>query len=216
MAAGAAPPAEQADREDATRMIRRERQRADGGGRTSVPAFLDRAGESSERLELRSGRIFVTTRGGRLHDLVRHRCAAILRRQLTGRPWRVLEAEPVQLDQHNVLRPDVAVVFAERDRPKIATDPVLVVEVLEPSTADIDRGERGLHYRDVASLEHYLLLSTDAQRIELFSRESRRSWSYRGYEGMHRMIPLDALDLSLLLGSVYEGVDLVSSGHAGT
>lgn len=192
-------------------MIRRERQRNEGGSRTTVPAFLDRAGESSERLELRSGRIFVTTRGGRLHDLVRRRCAQVLARQLAGRPWRVLESEPVQLDQHNVLRPDIAVVFREPGGGRIAAEPVLVVEVLEPATADIDRGERGLHYRESPALENYLLLSTDAQRVELFSRESRRSWSYRSYEGMHRMVPLDALDLSLLLSSVYEGVDIAPS-----
>jgi Uma2 family endonuclease len=194
-------------------MIRRERQARDGAiRRTPVPAFLERAGETNERLELREGRIFVTTRGGRTHDRIRGRVAEIFRRQLSGRPWRVLEGEPVQLDEHNVLRPDVAVVFAERERLRIARAPVVVVEVLETATADVDRGERGLCYREVDALEHYVLISTDAQRVELFSRESARAWSYRNYDGLHRMVPLTALDLSLLLAPVFEGIDLVKSG----
>lgn len=189
-------------------MIRRDRDRPAVPSRTTVPAFLDRARETNERLELRGGRIFVTTRAGRVHDKLRLRTADILRRQLQGRPWRVLEGEAVKLDDHNVLRPDIAIVFAERDGDRIAAEPVAVVEILEPASADADRGERGQHYRDVRSIEHYVLISSDAQRIELFSREQGRSWSYRSYEGLHRMVPLTALDLSLLLASVYEGIDI--------
>ena len=189
-------------------MIRREGQVSGGTARTSVPSFLDRARETSEKLELRAGRIFVTTRGGRAHDLLRSRVAGIFRRQLEGRPWRVLEAEPVQLDLHNVLRPDVAIVFGGRDRTRLSSEPVVVVEVLEPVTAEVDRGERGLHYRGVASLEHYVLISTEAQRVELFTRENGQAWSYRTYDGMHRMVPLTALDLTLLLAPVFAGVDL--------
>lgn len=195
-------------------MIRRDRDRPAAPSRTTIPAFLDRARETNERLELRGGRIFVTTRAGRTHDQLRARTAEILRRQLTGRPWRVLEGEAVQLDDHNVLRPDIAIVFAERDRTRIACEPVTVIEIIEPATADVDRGERGQHYRDVRSIEHYVLIASDAQRVELFTREAARSWSYRSYDGLHRMVPLGALDLSLLLASVYEGIDL-ADGRAG-
>ena len=195
-------------------MIRRDRDRPAGPSRTTIPAFLDRARETKERLELRGGRIFVTTRAGRVHDQLKARTAAILRRQLQGRPWRVLEGEAVQLDDQNVLRPDVAIVFAGRERAPVAGEPVAVVEVIEPATADFDRGERGQHYRDVRSLEHYVLIASDAQRIELFTREAARSWSYRSYDGLHRMVPLAALDLSLLLASVYEGID-IAAGRAG-
>ncbi|HEX6142360.1 MAG TPA: Uma2 family endonuclease [Geminicoccaceae bacterium] len=194
-------------------MIRRDRDRRGEGTRTSIPAFLDRARETNERLELRGGRIFVTTRAGTIHDLLRARTAKILRRQLEGRPWRVLEGEAVQLDQHNVLRPDIAIVFSAQDRPRIAADPVAVVEIIEPATADVDRGERGQHYRDVRSVEHYVLISTDAQRVELFSREAARSWSYRSYDGLHRMVPLATLDITLLLAAVYEGIDIAAGGR---
>lgn len=196
-------------------MIRREGQSSGGAARgTSVPSFLDRARETREKLELRGGRIFVTSRGSRAHDAIRTRVAGTLRRQLEGRPWRVLESEPVQLDLHNVLRPDVAIVFDGPDRTRLAADPVVVVEVLEPATAEVDRGERGLHYRGIESLEHYVLIASDAQRVELFTREHGQAWSYRTYDGMHRMVPIAALDLTLLLASVFEGVEL-AGGSSG-
>lgn len=79
--------------------------------------------------------------------------------------------------------PDLMVVcggfaLAEGHRDMI-TNPSVVVEVLSESTERWDRGGKFGQYRRVASLQEYVLVSTDAVRVEWFTRESDGRWSYR-------------------------------------
>ncbi len=47
------------------------------------------------------------------------------------------------------------------------TDPTLVVEVLSPSTADVDRREKAVAFAEATSLHLFVLVDPDARRIEL-------------------------------------------------
>ena len=85
----------------------------------------------------------------------------------------------------------------------------MVVEVLSGDTQARDRGEKWLKYASLASLQHYLLIASDEQRIEAFSRLDAARWAYRTYQdGLNTIVGLPALDLGLLTAEVYEGVDL--------
>jgi Uma2 family endonuclease len=53
------------------------------------------------------------------------------------------------------------------DDPDAITNPVVLVEVLSPSTAGYDRGAKAAHYRRLSSLREYVLVAQDEQRIEL-------------------------------------------------
>ena len=71
--------------------------------------------------------------------------------------------------------PDVAIVCGPSERdPEDAdavTNPVLIVEVLSPSTEEYDRGEKLQHYQRIPSLTQYVLVAQDTRRIESWSRE---------------------------------------------
>ena len=56
------------------------------------------------------------------------------------------------------------------------TNPVVVVEVLSPSTEARDRGEKFEAYKQIASLKDYVLVSQDERRIEV-RRRGERGWS---------------------------------------
>jgi Uma2 family endonuclease len=51
---------------------------------------------------------------------------------------------------------------------------VLLVEVLSPSTAAYDRGEKLAHYQQIASLQEVLLVAHDSPRLELWRRDGER------------------------------------------
>lgn len=56
-------------------------------------------------------------------------------------------------------------------------NPVLLVEVLSPSTRDYDRGAKLDHYRQLASLRHVLILDEPERRVEHHHRGDDGAWS---------------------------------------
>jgi Uma2 family endonuclease len=72
--------------------------------------------------------------------------------------------------------PDVTIVCDELARdpedPNTITNPVVVVEVLSPSTADYDRGDKLRHYQTIPSLKHVVLVAYDAPQIAVWTRDA--------------------------------------------
>jgi Uma2 family endonuclease len=77
--------------------------------------------------------------------------------------------------------PDVTVVCGRRERdPKdelAVTNPTLIVEVLSRSTEDYDRGEKLEHYKRLASLHQYVLVSYREPSVEVWTRDANGVWT---------------------------------------
>lgn len=63
--------------------------------------------------------------------------------------------------------PDVMVVCGQAPHRLYETDPALIVEVLSPSTADVDRREKAVAYAEATSLRLLVLVDPDTRRMEL-------------------------------------------------
>lgn len=72
--------------------------------------------------------------------------------------------------------PDVTVVCGplERDAEDehAVTNPTLIVEVLSRSTEEYDRGDKFEHYKGLASLRQYVLVSHRERRLEVWTRDA--------------------------------------------
>ncbi len=86
------------------------------------------------------------------------------------------------------------------------TNPTVIVEVLSERTEAYDRGEKWLHYRRLASLRDYVLLSQHTPRIELYSREGDH-WVLRE-AGPGASLALTGLPGVLSVDRVYAGISL--------
>ena len=108
--------------------------------------------------------------------------------------------------------PDVAVVCGEPQLLDKELDtllnPVLIVEVLSPSTEAYDRGRKFEHYRSIESLKEYLLVSSDRAHIDLFARQSDGRWLLTSADRLEETIELESVGCRLALAAVYEKVDL--------
>ena len=79
------------------------------------------------------------------------------------------------------------------------SNPSLIVEVLSPSTEEVDRGHKWLHYQSIPSLVEYVLVSQTHPRVECFRRLSSGAWEYRDYaEGTVQLQGGARLDLQSL------------------
>jgi Uma2 family endonuclease len=83
-------------------------------------------------------------------------------------------------------------------------DPVLIVEVLSPSTAQHDRGTKLFDYREVPSVQEILLVSSEARRVEIWRREGAR-WIVETLIG-DAELHLAAVDEPVPLSAIYDNV----------
>jgi Uma2 family endonuclease len=80
-----------------------------------------------------------------------------------------------------------------------ATNPTLIVEVLSPSTEQVDRGDKWQHYQRIPSLQEYVLVSQSQPRVEWYRRLPSGGWEYHDVtEGTVQLPSGVTLDLARL------------------
>ncbi len=138
----------------------------------------------------------------------------LLKRALDGRPCRVLTSDArVRIESTDVdTYPDLSVVCGE---PQTSTadahalvNPILIVEILSESTEAYDRGLKASHYRQIPSLQAYLLVAQDRQRLELQLRQADNRWVITE-AGPGERVVIEPLDIELWVDAVYR--DAISS-----
>jgi Uma2 family endonuclease len=74
--------------------------------------------------------------------------------------------------------PDVMVTCSAMDlaSPRVKTAPKLVIEVLSPSTALYDRGQKFAHYRSLPSLDEYVLIDLDTRCTDVYQKNADGFW----------------------------------------
>ncbi|MFN7919879.1 MAG: Uma2 family endonuclease [Bryobacteraceae bacterium] len=82
------------------------------------------------------------------------------------------------------------------------TNPIVIVEVLSPSTSDYDSGGKFRLYRQLDSLKEYVLVEQDRPRMEVF-RKTPAGWMLTTYEGLDAVLQLDSVGVSIALSEVY-------------
>lgn len=92
------------------------------------------------------------------------------------------------------------------DRAQALINPVLLVEVLSPTTSGYDYSRKFDLYRTIESFREYLLVFQDEPRADLFSRQDDGSRVLRVYMGLDAVVPVPSLNLSLTLGEIYTDV----------
>ncbi|HEY0835331.1 MAG TPA: Uma2 family endonuclease [Azospirillum sp.] len=103
--------------------------------------------------------------------------------------------------------PDVVMSCSPQSgRGDVLADPALIVEVLSPSTAHVDRGPKWHNYQTITSLQAYLLVAQDRPRVDAYLRQPN-GWAYVIHTGMESAVTIPALDLALPLAEIYSGVD---------
>jgi Uma2 family endonuclease len=116
-------------------------------------------------------------------------------------------------DRDHFAYPDVMVrcgepAFFDAERDTL-TNPLLIVEVLSPSTERFDRGVKFDRYRAIDSLREYVLVSQHQHIVERFVRQENDTWLLHVVRGWEATLSLDILGDAIPLQAIYEGVHLL-------
>jgi len=171
---------------------------------------IERAAEF--RSEYFNGRMYAMAGGSHRQAIIVSNLVFGIRSELGKRPCLVTSSDlRVRVDPGGLYTyPDVVVVCNE---PKYADDhrdtllnPVLIIEVLSPSTEAYDRGFKSAQYRRLASLQECALVSQTEARIEIFRRRAEGDWFFSESAGLEAVCRLESVGCTLALAAVYENV----------
>lgn len=176
----------------------------------TVQEYLAWERTQTERHEYFAGEVFSQAGGTRRHSLIGANVLRAIGNFLEDR-----ECEAHGSDMRVLIEatgyhayPDVSVACSpiQGGADDVLTNPILIVEVLSPSTADLDRGTKFNHYRQIPSLLEYLVFWQDEARAEQHTRTSEGLWLLRDISGVDQMIQLSSIGLLLPLGTAYKKV----------
>jgi Uma2 family endonuclease len=85
-------------------------------------------------------------------------------------------------------------------------NPVVVVEVLSPSTAALDEGPKFDAYKVIPTLRDYLLVSQDELRVTHYTRLEGDSWERHDVTDLDASLELESIGCALNLRDIYDGV----------
>ena len=136
----------------------------------SADEFLAWAERQQGRWELHEGALVAMAPERAVHLQTKGEAFAALKAAIAraGVPCRVLpDGATVRISQKTVFEPDATVYRGPRMPPDAleVPDPIIVVEVLSPSTASFDQGQKLIGYFSLPSLIHYLILDPDRRML---------------------------------------------------
>ncbi len=178
-------------------------------------AFLEWEAAQDTKHEFFAGEVFAMVGARQDHVVVAGALFARLREHLRGTRCRAytsdMKLEVLAADA--VFYPDVMVSCDEADRARAfaVQSPCLLVEVLSDSTAAIDRGPKFAAYRQIPSLQEYLLVDIDRRQLELFRREAA-GWVLHETGGQPRQLWLASVGLGLLDDDAFGDLGQAAAG----
>ncbi len=185
----------------------------------SVEAYLviERAG--SLKHEYYHGEIFALAGSSEAHNIILTNIITSLNMQLRKRPCKVYPSDMrLKIPKTGLYTyPDASIVcgtphFDDVERDTLL-NPLIVIEILSPSTERYDRGKKFQNYRTVATLQEYILVSQDDYHIEHYINQNDGNWLLTAYDSVHTTLHLRAIDCTLALEDVYDKVDIDPSAE---
>ena len=179
----------------------------------SVEEFLDFAESSEEWYEYIDGEPVKMSGGNLNHYAIGMNIALSLGRLLEDKVCQVLGGGMlVRVGEASLVAPDVCVVFGKPETEadtRILLNPILVVEVISPSSVDHDRVVKRDFYQSVDSIQDYLIVDQHRMFVELYTR-SQTGWHLQTLSQSSEQIPLASLNCRLPLRDIYRNVEFES------
>lgn len=174
----------------------------------TVEEYLGLERESPVKHELVGGVMHAMAGASARHTMLALAVASALRSAALATGCRTYMADMKVRVGDAFYYPDVMVACDDLPDPYYETAPCLLVEVLSPSTATVDRREKVGAYTGIPGLQAYLIIDPASPGVEVHQRIAGR-WTSRAY-GPGESIPLACPPVTLHVDELYEGLPTAS------
>jgi Uma2 family endonuclease len=181
--------------------------------RYTLEEYLELDRTSDEKYEYFDGEVFAMAGGSPEHSRISLNIGALLRIKLRGGSCEAFNSDmrikvPAALPYRY---PDLSVVcgepiFESLQGQSMLVNPVLLIEVLSPSTTAYALGEKFTAYQSIPTFREYLLLAQTRPHVIRHLYQAPGQWLRTEVSGLDSAVPLETLDLTLPLAEIYERV----------
>ncbi len=184
--------------------------------RRLTPAeYLEIERKAEFKSEFFNGEMFAMAGAALPHNFVRDNILAESNQQLKGGPCRAISSDQrVKVGRTGLYTyPDLVFLCGdpeveENAKPDTLLNPRVIVEVLSDSTEKYDRGAKFVKYRQMPSLQEYVLVAQDQMLIERHVRQPDGTWISRLFSDPNEPFEFAAIPVRIALADIYRGVKL--------
>lgn len=178
----------------------------------SEKEYLEIERKAEFKSEYYNGEMFSLAGASLEHNRISKNITKTLNNQLNNKPCESFQSDLKIKEQSSGVftYPDIVVVcgepeFYDKEKDTIV-NPIVLMEVLSPSTEGYDRGFKFELYRKIKSLKAYVIISQKQVSIEYYTRNSDESWNLKEYNDKNQSIEIKSIDCLLDLNEVYYNV----------
>jgi Uma2 family endonuclease len=179
--------------------------------RLTKDEYLKLEEDSNVRHEYVGGYIFAMSGATEAHNVISGNIFSFLHGRLKGSPCRAfINDMKVHVEEaDSFYYPDIMVTCEPYEGKSVfKASPVLIFEVLSPSTTQIDRREKLFAYQKIASLIEYVIVHQRKKCLEIFSKQGEE-WAYSvvSVEDALTLNSLPCGQLQLPMATIYDGAE---------
>jgi len=173
--------------------------------------YLQLEEHTDSKHEFYQGEVFAMAGGSFHHATLKVNLMVMLANQLRGKkPCRPMNSDmrihtPSGLDTY----PDISIYCNQpelTDNQRTLLNPIVIIEVLSPTTRNYDRSEKFWHYRTIPTLQDYLLVDSEKVFVEHF-HQTGMGWLLHDYTQRDEVVMLPSLEETLALSAIYDTID---------
>lgn len=192
----------------------------------SIEEYLELERNSSEKHEYYRGEIFFMEGHGELlamsgaaneHNLIFSNLYPEISLHLKGKDCKALGPDMRLYVAQNSLftYPDIAIyckkaaMVTDAD---IAANPTAIIEILSPSTRNYDMGEKFVLYQEIPSLEEYILVDSEIQKVHIYRLNTKSQWEQEVFTELTDLLEIKSIGFNISLKDIYRNLDFFVTG----
>lgn len=168
--------------------------------------------QADNKSEYYKGQIFAMSGGSINHNRISSNINALLNVGLEETRCEAFTSNlRIFIKTHDLFTyPDISVLCGEpefyHNRTDTITNPIVIFEVLSPSTRDYDRGQKFEFYRSIPTLCDYVIIHQEKVAIEHHHKVGLNRWLLTEYTNLDENLVIESIDFALPIRRIYARV----------
>jgi len=164
------------------------------------------------KYEFYQGEIFAMSGGTFKHSRIKVNTVSALHQKLRGKSCQLIDSDMrIATPSGLMTYPDASVFCGQpelTDNQRTLLNPVVIIEVLSPSTRRYDKSDKFMLYRSIPTFRDYLLVDSEQVQVQHFRKTDNNEWILHEYFDLTEEVYLGSIDEFLSLAEMYEGMGL--------
>lgn len=180
----------------------------------TVDEYLQIEKDSAEKHELYKGEIFDMAGASLTHNKIFANLFGTLFGRLKGKECQPYGSDlRIHIPENSLFTyPDISIVCgdliqAPEDENSVIR-PSIIIEILSGSTRQYDQSGKFTLYRDIPTLNEYIMVDSEAVRLEVFRLNKKKRWELQEYKSITDILTIPFLQIDISLAEIYEATKL--------